>query len=96
MHLILSDNSALIKGGREVIETSFSPRVSPTLSVLKADVSLRMLAQMAPRSASYCNVLFVVVFQKKARLRIFVNFDFVSINELTDYCRLKLDNHMME
>ena len=66
MHLILSDNSALIEGGREVIETSFSPRVSTTLSVLKADVSLRMLAQMAPRSASYCNVLFVVVFQKKS------------------------------
>jgi hypothetical protein len=95
VHLILSDNSALIKGGREVIETSFSPRVSPTLSVLKADVSLRMLAQMAPRSASLMFCL-LLSSKKKARLRIFVNFDFVSINELTDYCRLKLDNHMME
>jgi hypothetical protein len=64
------------------------------LSVLKEGVSLRMLAQMAIRPASFWNVLFLVVFQKSWP-DIFVNLDWSqSMSIGTMEC--ELDNHTMD
>ena len=54
-------------------------------SVLKEDASLRMLTIMAFRPVSICNICSRCLLIKKLAVGIFVNFDFASINELTEY-----------